>query len=165
MGATTALLSPFGARHRCLPGLDLRCVLRQLGPAFAMTLRRSDDFHFLPVIRELFAAIETSDISSRQRCCLRSSLCASNGYRKAVPRVPAAEQSVQQFFNHDPPSIPERCMSESWVFRVLGLWRDTASLPLSAALPLFVLDSPIAKRVEVFLKPGFPGGKSQKPLS
>ena len=39
-------------------------VLGQLGQAFAMSIRRSDDSHLLPVIRKFLAAIQAGDISS-----------------------------------------------------------------------------------------------------
>ena len=60
--------------------------------------------------------------------------------------MPASEDCIQQFSNHDPPSIPERCMSSPWVvLRVLA--------PPQQRLPaLKYLDSLIAKRVELFAK-------------
>src|ERR1035438_3332724 len=86
-----------------------------------MTLGRSDDFHFLPVIGKLFAAVEAGDISSGESGRLRAPFRAANGDRKAVASVPAAKKCIYQFFNHDPPSIPER------VCQVPGLVRMRAA--------------------------------------
>jgi hypothetical protein len=69
--------------------------------------------------------------------------------------VPATEKGIHQFSNHDPPSIPER------VCRVPGLGvygkyvAEKSSAPgisNCGALLAEYLDSPIAKRVEVFVK-------------
>jgi hypothetical protein len=82
----------------------LRCVFRKLSQAFAMTLRRSDDLHLLPIIRKLFAAFEAHHVRSREHCGLRSPFCVANRYWKAVAGVPTAKKNIQKFSNHDPPS-------------------------------------------------------------
>src|SRR5208282_846510 len=70
---------------------DLGGVLGQLGQALAVLLRGSDDAHFLPVIGKFSSAIEACDVSSGQARGLRTARLSTNGYGKAVVRVPAAE--------------------------------------------------------------------------
>ena len=102
--------------HRAVVRADLRGVLCQFGQAFPVTLRRSDHFHVLPVVGKLFAAIEAGDIGSCESRGLRAPFRAANGYGEAVASVPATKKCIDQFCNHDPPSIPERV--QSWVSRV-----------------------------------------------
>ena len=83
-------------------------VLGQLGQLFAVTLGGSDDLHVLPIVRELLATIEAGNVRSGQSRGLGAALGATDGYGKAVARVPAAKEISHQFLNHDPPSIPER---------------------------------------------------------
>src|SRR6266567_5486685 len=111
----------------------------------AMTLRRRNHFHLLPVIGKFSAAIEASNVGPGQSRRLGTALCSANGYGKAVARVSAAEQCIHQFFDHNPPSIPER-VCRAWV-----LQRVRAPLHIDcASLSLNYLDSFITKRVEVF---------------
>lgn len=138
----------------------LRGVLRQRGQTLAMPLGRSDDFHLLPVIRKLSAAIEAGDVSSGQRCRLRAPFRATNGYWKAVVRVSASKNDIDQFCNHDPPSIPERASER------LGFAESARPLHLvCGTLSLKYLDSPIAKRVEDFVKEAAPGAKGPEAIS
>ncbi len=88
---------------------DLRGVLRQCGQALAMTLRRSDDFHLLPVIRKFSAAIETSNVCSRQSGSLgtplllhESSLESCNGRVCIQKPLDQFKNRINQFCNHDP---------------------------------------------------------------
>jgi hypothetical protein len=80
----------------------LGCVIGQFGNALAMTLGRSDDSHFLPVIRKLFPAIQTSNIGSRESGGLGAARSAHR-YWKAVTSMRATEQSVDQFSDHNFP--------------------------------------------------------------
>src|SRR5450631_2574366 len=135
----------------------LRGVLRQRGQILAMTLGRSDDFHLLPVIRKFSATIETCYVSSRQSCGLRAPFRATDGYGKAVVTVSASKNCIDQFCNHDPPSIPER------VCRVPVCTESTRPLHgVCGTLSLKYLDSPIAKRVEDFVKEGPPGHRKAR---
>ena len=66
-GSPTAQLN-FVRFGRFQPGsreLTLRDVFRQFGQSLAVLLWRRDDFHLLPVIWELLAAIQTSNVGSR----------------------------------------------------------------------------------------------------
>ena len=88
------LQSGYGLRQNPLPNSSedaLGGVLGQFGQALAMTLGGSNDLHLLPVIRKFFTAVEASDVSSGQSSGLGAARCPTNGYRKAIVRVPAAE--------------------------------------------------------------------------
>ena len=67
---------------------------------FAPLGRRRNHLHLLPVVRKLATTIEASDVGSSQRASLWAATCAANGYRKAVPRVPATKKNVNQFRYH-----------------------------------------------------------------
>ncbi len=74
---------------------DALCgVFCQLGNLLAMTLGGSDYLHLLPVVCEFFSAIEADNIGSGQGSSLGAARCATDGYRKAIAIVPAAEDCI-----------------------------------------------------------------------
>src|ERR1700751_5059682 len=95
------------ARHERERNL-LRRVFCQFRHLLAMPLRGSNHFHLLPVVGELLTAVQTDDVGSRQSRGLGTSFRAAYRNRKAEMCVPAAEKYIENFLNHDPPSIPER---------------------------------------------------------
>ena len=105
----------FATRGSAGGGFSLGGVLGQFGQPLPVLLGGGDDFHFLPVVGKFFAAIEADNISSGQGCGLGAALRPTDGNGKAIVRVFAPEQCIQQFCNHDPPSIPEPVRRESWV--------------------------------------------------
>ena len=108
---------------------SLSSVFGQFRQLLAMALGGSDDFHLLPIVGELLAAIEANDVCSRQRSGLGAAHCPTHGHRKAVSSMPASEKRIEEFFNHDPPSIPGACMFEPWEFaKVTPPPRKTVSL-------------------------------------
>ena len=52
--------------------------------------------HVVPVIRKLFAAIETNDIGTGLSGSIGPPLCLPAGKRKTYALMPAAEQSVKK---------------------------------------------------------------------
>src|SRR5215472_13306921 len=62
-----------------IPSVGLCGVLGQLGQTLAMTPWRGDDFHLLPIVGEFFAAIEASNVGSRQSSGLGATRGSTNG--------------------------------------------------------------------------------------
>src|SRR5580700_11738461 len=85
-------------------------VLGQLRGALAMPLGRSDHFHFLPVVRELVAAIQTRHVGAGQSRCLGTARRSANGHGKTVAGMAAAEKHIYQFCDHDP-------TFQTWILR------------------------------------------------
>src|SRR5579862_1192483 len=79
-----------------------------------MALGGSDDFHLLPIVSELLTAIEANHVCSCQRSGVGATHCPTHGHRKAVSSMPASEKRIEEFLNHDPPSIPGACMFKPW---------------------------------------------------
>jgi len=74
--------------------------------ALAMAFGRRDHFHFLPVVAKLFATIQASDVSARSPALGIAIRARSDGDRKAVASVPAAEHGVHQLGKHRvPPTV------------------------------------------------------------
>lgn len=108
---------------------SLSSVLGQFRQLLAMALGGSDNFHLLPIVGELLAAIEANHIRSRQRSGLGAARCPTHGYRKAIASVPASEKRIHEFSDHVPPSIPGACMFEPWeTAKVTPPPRKTVSL-------------------------------------
>ena len=96
--------------------VKLRGVLRQFGETLAVTLRRSDDLHLLPVIGKLSAAIETSDIRSGQSRSLGPARGSANAHRKAVTGVFASKNCIYQLCDHH-----STFHKSGWFTRVPGI--------------------------------------------
>jgi len=80
----------------------LRRVLGQRGQVLPVAFGLGNHFHLLPVIGKLAAAIQASNVSSRQTRGLGPSCSSTNGHGKAVTRMPATKERIHQFTNHIP---------------------------------------------------------------
>jgi hypothetical protein len=71
------------------------------------------DAHLMPIVGQLFAAIETHHIGSDSRACRVAPGTGSDRHRKAIARVPAAKHCVHQSGEHFLP--PQRHSARSFV--------------------------------------------------
>ncbi len=79
---------------------SLSGVLGQFPQMFAVLFWRSDDLHFLPVVRKLSATIKACDIGSRQSGGLGTARCSAIGYWKAEAGMLAAKNCFNKFCEH-----------------------------------------------------------------
>src|ERR1700680_1504258 len=65
-----------------------------------MPLWRCNDLHLLPVVREFFAALQTSNVGAGQAGGLRTPRGAPDRYWETIARVIATENCVKQLYKH-----------------------------------------------------------------
>ncbi len=120
--------------------MDALCgVLRQFGQMLPVFFGRSNNLHLLPVVAKFFSAIEADDIHPGHRSGLRTVRSSTDRNRKAVIRMAATENCIDEFLNHT--HLPTRARGQSFRGRLT-----------TCRSALKHLDSPIAEMVSLFAK-------------
>jgi len=143
-----------------------------------MALGRGDDLHFLPVVRKLFAAIQTADVSARERRSRGAASGAAHSDGKAVAGVSATKKDVHQLSDHNVPYLRKPRRAEIVASCVLVLPLCPSHFIKREPQPLTLKKVPIhlmyfSARVFrfndrgkglAFSRPQLQNGKVQKPL-